>query len=267
MNKKTIPSNLESESKWIDNLLELVNQKLFDWNAEDSEEFRVLKYNIWIAYDLMKKEFDGDFRATWERYFEHLRAVTNIVLTFIDNPNKEKVLIALLHDFIEDKDFPFESLVDLFWSKVIIAVLWLSKKKLENYEIDGWDNSKEELKKRRNEDYFSHMESFDSMLRYVKELVKEKNITDLSEQDLIEITKNIIDVKLADRIHNIWTQWDKNNREKVKSKIEETEKYFYNIAKQRDVRIYNELHKSVLDLKVKLTGVEYDVNLLLEDKN
>jgi len=47
------------------------------------------------------------------------------------------------------------------------------------------------------------MESFDSMLKYVKELVKEKNITDLSEQDLIEITKNIIDVKLADRIHNI----------------------------------------------------------------
>ena len=108
------------------------------------------------------------------------------------------------------------------------------------------------------------MKSFDSMLEYVKEIVNEKNITDLSEQDLIELTENIIDVKLADIIHNISTQWDENNKEKVKEKIKETKKYFYKIAQQRDIKIYDKLLEYVLDLEFKLAGVEYDVNLLLE---
>lgn len=273
----------EQEQKWIDKMTNLVIDNIYNWNIEDNEEFRETYRNIWTAYNLMKQKFSEVIRDDWERYFEHLRAVTNIILEFIPEPNKEKVLIALLHDSIEDTNIDFHTLDILFWSKIAIAVVWLSKKDwvlyvsekeiLENYQNSNdfyklVESDEEEIlksiwKERRNEEYFGHLELFDSMLNYVKTIIEEENIEWLTENEIIDITKNIIDVKLADRIHNLSTQWDENNLDKVKRKIDETKDYFLDIAKETNPIAYEKLKTLILDLEIKLANFSTKIDEII----
>ncbi len=273
----------EQEQKGIDKMTNLVIDNIYNWKIEDNEEFRSTYRNIWTAYNLMKQKFSEVIRDDWERYFEHLRAVTNIILDFIPEPNKEKVLIALLHDSIEDTNIDFHTLEILFWPKIAIAVVWLSKKDWKLYITDeetkifyfNKNHSDKTIKEnentilkplwkeRRNKEYFSHLESFDSMLNYVKTIVKEEDIEWLNENEIIEITKNIIDVKLADRIHNLSTQWDENNLDKVKRKVEETKDYFLDIAKETNSIVYKKLKTLILDLEIKLANFSNKVDEII----
>jgi (p)ppGpp synthase/HD superfamily hydrolase len=69
---------------------------------------------------------------------------------------------------------------------------------------------------------------------------------------LEQITRNALDVKFADRIHNLTTEWDPNNLEKVKRKLEETKKYFLNIAKEVNQVAYDKIQSLVLVLEIRL---------------
>lgn len=269
------------EMKWIDNMLNLVVDKIYNWDIEKNNEFKSLKRKIWAAYEIMKDQFSETFRDDWERYFEHLREVTNLVLEFIPNPNSEKVLIALLHDSIEDTDIDYHVVKVLFWSKIAIAVEWLSKKDSNLYLDENEKNEFNELKRnnelssdrylelkniwkeRRNSDYFSHLESFESMKQYVIQLVNNDNLN-LSDTETEEITINIIDVKLADRIHNLSTQWDENNIDKVRRKIDETKKYFLNIAEEVNIKAYNRIKSLLLILELKLENFSWRVDIIIE---
>jgi (p)ppGpp synthase/HD superfamily hydrolase len=76
----------------------------------------------------------------------------------------------------------------------------------------------------------------------------------LSEKELIEITNNTLDVKFADRIHNLSTQWDPNDLETVRRKIEETKKYFLSIAKEISKEAFEKLKNEILILEIKLNN-------------
>ena len=245
------------EQKWVEKMIDNVCEKIY-WKEKNNLLFKDSVRKISSIYFLMKQKFSEVQRDDWERYFEHLRAVANIVLE-LENPNIEKVLIALLHDSIEDTNIDYHTLKILFWEKIALAVQALSKADESEYEAAETLSAKEV----RNMDYFSHLESFETMKSHIEKLVLEDWL-DLSEQDLIEITKNTIDVKLADRIHNLSTQWDENNISKVERKLEETKKYFLNIAKEVNIDAYEKIKTLILKLELKLVDFNGKVDKLLE---
>lgn len=264
------------EKKWIDKMSDLIVSEVFNWNIENNEEFKKVYRNISSGYHLMKQKFCEVARDDWERYFEHLRAVANIVLE-LPYPNTDKVLIALLHDSIEDTNIDFHTLKILYWVEIAIAVECLSKKDAMTYlnseEYTEWkDYSHVEFKKlkelwkeRRNKEYFWHLQNFESMKKYVLELAVKDN-SNLSDEELNVITQNIIDVKLADRIHNLSTQWDENNTDKVIRKVNETKDYFLGIAEETNTDAYNKIKSLLLDLELKLQNFSKRVTDILETK-
>ena len=251
--------NLE-EKKWIEKLLNNVKLHIFENKLTDENlwEFKDAVRKITPAYAIMKDRFSEVIRDEWTRYFEHLRAVANIVLE-LENPSIEKVLIAIYHDAIEDVDATFEIVNYLSGDpKIALAVEAISKKPWEEYSDD-----KVEWKKLRNEYYFDHLKSYESMKKYVTELSEEKWL-ELTKYEIKAVTQNIFDVKFADRIHNLSTQWDENNLDKVKRKVEETKVYFLEIASKVNPDAYKKLKELILILEIKLARVQGNVEEILE---
>jgi len=241
------------EKKWIEKLLDNVKEKIYnnELNENNIDEFKDSVRKITTAYWLMKDKFSKKFRDGWDRYFEHLRAVTNIVLD-MKNPSVQKVLIALYHDSIEDVDASYEVIFYVSWSeKIALAVQAMSKRPWQDYSDD-----KIEWKAMRNEEYFEHLSSYENMQEYIEELCWENDI-ELSAEEIDVVIDNIFNVKFADRIHNLSTQWDENNTEKVKRKVEETKKYFLEIAYKTNPEAYKKLKTLILELEVRLANFNW----------
>jgi len=259
-----------SEKKWIEELVDNIKLKIFDndISEENIENFKSTIRTITSVYYLMKDKFSKKYRNTWERYFEHLREVANIVLQLPD-PSIEKVLIALLHDANEDVWASFEVMSYVSWSeKVALAVIALSKRPWQDYSDDEveWkkDINEAECKRYRNEEYFEHLISYENMKRYLIEDVLFENNIELNEKEIEEVLKNIFDVKFADRIHNLSTQWDINNLTQVEKKVEETKKYFLDIAQELNPEAYIKLKSLVLELEIKLFNAKEKTKEILE---
>lgn len=106
------------------------------------------------------------------------------------------------------------------------------------------------------------MENIESFEKQISDIADHHNVL-LSSDEISEVARNAIQVKLADRIHNLSTQWDPNNTEKVIRKIEETEKHFYNIAEEFDPEILSTLKSHILALKIKLEKYPQRVSSVL----
>lgn len=257
---------LLKQEKWVDKLLNSVKEKIFwnELNSENIEEFKQFVREFTSIYYLMKAKFSEVERTSWERYFEHLREVVNNVLE-LPNPNIKKVLIAIAHDSIEDTNKTFEWLYEDYWFEVALSVEAISKKPWEDYfdyTIEDYGKGKKQAKEKRNADYFWHLESFDSFKKNIKSIAESKFI-ELSDEELIEITKNALDVKFADRIHNLSTQWDPNDLYQVRKKVEETKKYFLWIAQETNIEVYSKLQSLILVLEVRLNGVNMNVEKII----
>ena len=246
------------QEKWIEKILSSIKKKIFWNNLNDSniDEFKYFVREFYSLYYLMKNKFSQKYRTTWERYFEHLREVVNNVLD-LPNPNTDKVLIAIAHDSIEDTNKTYESLEEDYWYKIALWVKAISKNPWEDYIDDKYDGSEEAItivKNKRNDEYFSHLSSFDEMSEYINWIAHSKWIK-LSDEELIEITKNTLDVKFADRMHNLSTQWDPNDLHRVRKKLDETKKYFLKIAEEVNPVAFMKLQSLILQLEIKLHGV------------
>lgn len=244
------------EQKWVEKMLDDICFKIYD-NNKNSETFKSAVREVSSVYFLMKKKFSEIQRDAWERYFEHLREVVNVVLQ-LKNPTIDKVIIALLHDSIEDTNIDYHTLKVLYWEKIALSVQALSKRDECEYSAIESMTAKEV----RNKDYFSHLESFYSMKKYINELAINDWLS-FSDEVLNEITLNSIEVKLADRIHNLSTQWNVEKIDKVERKVEETKKYFLNIAKEINIDAYNKIKSLILSLELKLVDFNWRVNALL----
>lgn len=255
LNEALDDSWLLKKEKWIDRILNLVKEKIFwnDLNTENIERFKEFVRRFTSLYYLMKDKFSEEERTSWERYFEHLRAVVNNVLELPD-PNTLKVLIAIAHDSLEDTNKTFEWLHEDYGYGVALAVLSISKDPWEAYldvTIEDGDERKARAKISRNAAYFWHLASFESFKEHIKDLARSKWL-DLSDEECAEIAKNALDVKFADRIHNLSTQWDPNDLEQVRKKVEETEVYFMEIARETNIEAYNKLQSLIFGLKTQL---------------
>lgn len=237
----------ENEQKGDEKMISKVNEVIYNYNLNSLQDWKKIISFIRSSYNLVKDLFIEFERTSWERYFEHLREVVNITLDS-ETPSLEKVIISLYHDSIEDiKWYNFDVVrANTKSYKIALAVEAMSKKDWKIYS-----NDENEWKELRNKEYFWKLLSFEKMKEYIYILSKKNNIN-LTEDEAIEITQNVFDVKYADRIHNLSTQWDPDNLEKVKRKIDETEKYFLPWAIRINPEAYEKMKNLVEVLKVQI---------------
>jgi len=252
--------------RWLYKVLNKVIDKIYGWDIDESnmESFKKFSRQFTSLYYLMKDKFNWIERGTGERYFEHLREVVTNVLG-LPNPNTDKVLIAIAHDSIEDTNKTYEGLAEDYGHEIALAVQAISKEPASNYfpsDIALTPEVEKQAKQARNKVYFSHMESFDSMRAHIQSIADSK-CKFISESDLDTITQNTIDVKLADRIHNLETQWDPNKIDWVQRKIDETKQYFLPLAKEVNQVAYKSLNRLVLALEMQVHNASWKASNII----
>jgi len=84
------------------------------------------RQRIHWAYTLAKKWHTGQFRDSGERYFEHVRNVATILLDH-GYDEAEYVILAILHDILEDTTISLSMLEQLFGHEIAREILTVSK--------------------------------------------------------------------------------------------------------------------------------------------
>ncbi|EKE28533.1 MAG: hypothetical protein ACD_3C00049G0015 [uncultured bacterium (gcode 4)] len=230
--------------------VEIKNKVYWDKLSDPEVALQAKKWmrKFLAAYHLVKRVFEEVHREwlkPWEskpeRYFNHLTWTMDIVLNELPNPNIETIIIALLHDSIEDiKWINFTTLESIFWEYIASGVKKLSKRDIEEFYLSPYD--KECLKSNLPKDIK------DSIIGRAKGARQEHYFWHLNELD-----DNILTVKFADRIHNLRTlegMWTKS----IIKKIKETEKYFLPIAQMRNPVAYKLILDELRKLKSNLRG-------------
>lgn len=230
--RKKYVQKLRSVDKYYDEILRAIYYP--QWLSKKDEEVKKEMYRFEQAYSLMKLAFENEKRDSGERYFEHLKWVMEILLRELPNPNLDKIIIALLHDVQEDLPEYADVVRIIYGNYIADGVEALSKKDWKLYLNESGIKELEECiddeyrkkiegaaKDRRNEDYFGHLD----------------NLND-----------DYLDVKLADRIHNL-RDMNGVTKEKAIRKVRETEKYFLDIAKNRNPKAYELIIIEIKKLK------------------
>jgi (p)ppGpp synthase/HD superfamily hydrolase len=102
------------------------------------------------AYFLAKKAHEGQTRDTGERHFEHLRAVAMVLIEH-GYTEAEYIVLAVLHDSLEDTTVPLSMLEQLFGPRTAREIFSLSKVYGLEDPLTGFV---EFSKKRARQDYF-----------------------------------------------------------------------------------------------------------------
>lgn len=204
-------------------------------NILSKKEKKILK---WIPKKLWKKK-----RKKWTltlfidaenstQAAEKLEEIAKLLKSI-----KVKTLDILLHNNTQKKEDIkkiIQNLSTLFWSFFDTFNIDIIDSKFAengNFYEELWKNFphlKELARKLRDTDYYARMNQLDD---------------------------ETLNVKFADRIHNLRTT-SHISKEKILQKIEETEKYFLPIAKERNSNIYKELVKLITKLKAELAMKE-----------
>lgn len=171
------------------------------------------------AYNVAKDTFRHKKRESGERYFEHLRAVTLILIIYLGITDYISICAALLHDIVEDfpKLWSIERIRDEFGDEIALLVQYMTK--------PGKDEFKDE--KDRLEAYHLRFEQAPLAFFFIK---------------------------LADRLHNILSL-GYCNAAKRKRKILETEIHYLPYARKHHILYYDLVQalQAVKTVKRRLT--------------
>lgn len=142
------------------------------------------------AYDDAKGAFRGKHRESGERYFEHLRGVTLILILYLGIRDHRLIIAALLHDIVEDcPDWPTERVVKEYGEEIALLVQWLTKPSLE---FCGGNKEK---------------------------------VDEIYHERFEFASREFFILKLSDRLHNLITLWG-CSKEKRTRKIIETHVHY-----------------------------------------
>lgn len=168
---------------------------------------------IMRAYCTVEDAFAGKFRENGERYFEHLRAVVLILIEHLRVHDHELIVAALLHDIVEDiPTWSYDRVVREYGMRIANLVWWLTKPAVD-------DEFEDEAERDRH----------------------------YNEQMHQRAPRDVVVIKLADRLHNLVTMWDVSAA-KRKRKIIETESFYLPIAVRETVLIH-EIEEVLDELK------------------
>ena len=180
-----------------------MGRDMFFERVEDELGFESPDWLLW-AYSLAKYFHRPQTRDNGQRYFEHCREVSLILLD-LGPTTSEELAVALLHDIYEDQFVPAGMIEKLFGWEIDDALRVLSKEKMTYRKRGLIEKRKVDL-----ENYF---------------------------RQIISDTLLIRRVKLADRLHNL-RSIDVQPKERKLKKVRETRKYILPIAATTVERSY-----------------------------
>lgn len=167
------------------------------------------------AYNDAKDAFRREVRSGGERYFEHLRAVTLILLEYLEVTDYTLIVSAILHDIVEDTpEWTIDRAQREYGEEVALLLEYLTEPSVEEA------GSKEEAEK-------IYHTRFDSAPR------------------------KFFLIKIPDRLHNLLTLGARPKAKQI-AKIEETEEFYIPYARHHQillpelryaVRVWKEAHK------------------------
>ncbi len=199
-----------------------------------------------ITHACLKVEKDPyKDRKTKERYIVHLYETTELFITlFWRDISKKRILACLLHDGIEDiHGDTVDSISEIYWKEVAFFIHILSK----SDELNG---------KNRNNEYNSRFLSEKTLIKYIQDEYYFLYETDINLETAKKTAKIIIMIKACDRIHNLSTMpLEYFKQEKVRSKINETIKYYIPIIIEifwKDSSIFKELMRALFFVENRL---------------
>ncbi len=162
------------------------------------------------AYNDAKKAFEGKYRDSGERYFEHLRAVALIVMLYLRVKDYKLIVAALLHDIVEDcEEWTIERVMKEYGEEVASLVEWTTKPK----------------------------ETFPEKRDYLRIYYERFSVA----------PREFFLIKMADRLHNLLTIWPLGEAH-IKKKIQETKNYFLHYAEKHFILIH-ELEAIIWELE------------------
>jgi GTP pyrophosphokinase len=167
---------------------------------------------IMQAYCAAEDAFASTYREGGDKYFEHLRAVALILIEYLRVRDHELIVVALLHDIVEDIDgWTYERISREYTERVSVLVWWLTKPSVAHFKNEA------------ERDRHYHQQLHEGAPR------------------------EAIIVKLADRLHNLVTMWDVSS-EKRSRKISETESFYLPLA-VREMVLIHEIEAILDELK------------------
>lgn len=261
--------NLRSLEKYYDEIIRTIYRP--KWLSKKNEEVRDEMYLFEQAYSLMKVAFKKEKRDSGERYFEHLKWVMEIIMRELSNPNINRIIIALLHDVQEDIPEYADVVRKIYGDYIADGVNELSKKDWKLYlnekevktcwpyidtqeklfdEIrdilikEHTDKSFTAAKKIKKSELIHAMnkeqkEQYTKLQKHIQpfeDRAKERRNKDYFGH-LNQLNDDYLDVKFADRIHNL-RDMSGITKEKTLRKIDETKKYFLSVAQKRNPTAY-----------------------------
>ncbi len=133
------------------------------------------RQRIQWAYVLAKVWHKGQSRDTGERYFEHVRSVA-MILVDAGYSEAEDIIVAILHDVLEDTTIPLSMLEQLFGPDIARGILTVSKSYGVEDPLTGFVT---QTKKRTKDEYFSSIQRNGERAARAKCADRIHNLTDL----------------------------------------------------------------------------------------
>ncbi len=186
-----------------------------------------------FAYDIAKESHRTQKRDGGNRYFEHLRSVTLILVDECKISDPDLIIAALLHDSMED--------TGIFGS-----------------QKDGYENLKQVSKFRISHIFNNRV--YGIVLNVTKLKVDDINVFSKAEAEerylhnLKKSNPESILIKMCDRLHNLRTLAE-CTKEKIGRKIKETEVEYYPIFEKILDSKYKKEGKKLFDAIKKEVGV------------
>lgn len=281
--------HVRMSTKYYDEII----KKLWLNKHDESTKKAMLKFNT--AYHMMKQVFSWKERkgkdeyGNSERFFEHLKWTMEIIIRELPNPSINKIIMALLHDFVEDIPWvTFEMLEHVFSKEIADGVKELTKKDWKNFiweENKQWLENFEKWKSEKELNKFekariSDLSNFENYSDFeLEEITKYKHLRINSKKlrnkkyflNLEQFSTDALYVKFADRIHNLRTiKWMSNTH--IAKKIVETERYFLKPTLSEKLstnglcKAFDIIKKEIDDLKKDRDVYLYYIYLIGKDK-
>ncbi len=128
------------------------------------------------AYDIAKKWHKDQARDDGTRYFEHLRGVALILIEY-GYATWMYIVLAILHDLLEDTEFPVSLLEQIFGQVIAREVLTVSKSYCIEDPLTGFGTR---CPVREKAEYFASIERNGKRAALAKCADRIYNLTDLS---------------------------------------------------------------------------------------